>query len=51
MSTSSSCLVWLILMSLVDAIVPLPILGAILIVVVLRKPSWFREMVRDVYGD
>ena len=51
MSTNRSCLVWIVLLSLVDTVVPFPIVGVVLIFVVLRRPPWFREMVRDVYGD
>ena len=42
-------LVFLVLVSLVDMVIPVPILGAILIYVVLSKPPWFSEIVEELY--
>ena len=44
-------LVFLVLVSLVDMVIPVPILGAILIYVVLSKPPWFSEMVEELYDS
>ena len=44
--------VWLglIVLSVIDAVVPLlPVLGLVLISVVIGKPPWFLEIVREVY--
>lgn len=49
MSTKTKFLIILILLGLLDIIIPIPILGIILIYVILQKPDWFREAVRDVY--
>jgi len=39
----------LALFVLLDLVIPLPIIGAILLVVALTRPPWFLEMVRTVY--
>jgi hypothetical protein len=36
-------------MGMVDAVIPFPIIGAILIYVVLQKPVWFSDVVREIY--
>lgn len=42
----------LIALSLMDAIIPLfPIAGILLIYVVLERPSWFLDLVRELYGQ
>ena len=39
----------LILLSIVDMVIPFPILGVILICVLLQKPPWFEKIVREIY--
>ena len=41
----------LALMSLVDIVIPVPILGGYLIYVILTKPPWFRVSVETLYED
>jgi hypothetical protein len=41
---------YLVLLALVDVFIPVPILALVLLWVVVRRPRWFLEMVRDVYG-
>jgi hypothetical protein len=50
MSLKTQVLVTLIILGLVDVVIPIPILAVILIYVVLERPSWFMDMVRDIYG-
>ena len=51
MSKNTQLLVTLIILGLVDAVIPLfPIVSLILIYVVLQKPPWFLETVRQVYN-
>jgi hypothetical protein len=50
MSTRSRTLGILVPMALVDAIIPIPILGSVLIYVLLARPPWFLDLVDDVYG-
>ncbi len=50
MTNKTQLLIALIILCVVDAVVPLfPVLGLILIYVVLAKPSWFLETVRQIY--
>ena len=50
MSPKTRVLVNLIALSIIDVVIPLPIVACILIYVVLRRPAWFTDMVRDIYG-
>ena len=49
MSTKSRCLIALICLGLLDAVIPIPILGATLIYVLLTRPPWFRDVVKEIY--
>ncbi len=40
----------LIVLGLVDAIIPIPIVGLVLVYVVLERPPWFLQWVDDIYG-
>jgi len=50
MQTRTKILLWLIVLSLVDVVIPVPIIGIVLISVLYQKPDWFRELVTDIYG-
>jgi len=39
----------LILLGMVDVVIPIPIIGLMLIYVIVQKPSWFLDLVKDVY--
>ena len=39
----------LILLGLVDILIPIPIIGLILVYVVIQKPSWFMDLVQEIY--
>jgi hypothetical protein len=39
----------LILLGIVDVLIPFPILAVILIHVVLQRPPWFADIVKNVY--
>lgn len=49
MASKSKLLVYVLLLSIVDMVVPVPILGIILVYVVLEKPAWFYDTVRRIY--
>jgi hypothetical protein len=51
MTIKNRSLIALIVLSMVDTLIPLPILGAILIYVLLQRPPWFRNVVKEIYGD
>jgi hypothetical protein len=42
-------IVILILLGMVDIVIPIPIIGLILIYVVIQKPPWFPDLVKDIY--
>ena len=51
MNIKTKTLLSLILLGLLDAVIPLPIIGLILIYVILERPPWFREIVRQIYDS
>ena len=50
MTTKTKCLITLILLSLVDAVIPFPIIGVIFIYVLLQRPPWFKNVAVEIYG-
>ena len=51
MSIKTKVLVVLILLAVIDAVIPFPILGASLIYIVLQRPPWFRKIVSEIYEE
>ena len=49
MRTKTKILIGLILLSVVDMVIPFPIIGVILIHVLLQKPPWFQKLIREIY--
>ena len=50
MSAKTKVLISLIVLGIIDAVLPLiPVLAIILIYVMLEKPPWFMDLVRDIY--
>ena len=49
MRARTKILVILILLSVVDMVIPFPILGVILISVLFNKPHWFEKLVGEIY--
>lgn len=49
MRLKTRALIVLIVLSIVDAVIPIPIVGIVLIFVFLQKPPWFQKLVREVY--
>lgn len=49
MSIKTKSLIGLILLGIMDAAIPFPIIGAILIYILFQRPLWFRNMVREIY--
>ncbi len=39
----------LVLLSLIDGVIPIPILGIVLIYVVLTRPPWFKDLTSRIY--
>jgi len=50
MNIKTKSLIILIGLGIIDMVIPIPILGVILIYVVLQKPSWFTNVVREIYN-
>ena len=51
MTTKTKTLIALILLSMVDTVIPFPIIGVILIYVLLQRPPWFKNVVAEIYGE
>ncbi len=51
MRLKTKYLINVILLSLVDIVIPIPILGIILIYVLLQRPLWFKDAVRDIHDE
>ena len=49
-NAKTKCLIALIFLGIVDAVIPIPILGLILIYVLIQKPAWFKDLVQEIYG-
>ena len=49
MNIQNKTILILILLGLVDILIPIPIIGLILIYVVIQKPSWFQDLIKDIY--
>lgn len=49
MNFKTRTLLILTLMSIIDVVVPLPIIGIVLIYVVLNRPPWFLGVLEKIY--
>jgi putative effector of murein hydrolase LrgA (UPF0299 family) len=49
MTFKTQFLIGLVVLSIVDAVIPIPIVGLILIFVILQKPPWFQKLVGELY--
>jgi hypothetical protein len=49
LKTKTKCLIALILLGIVDAVIPVPILVVILLYVLSQRPPWFRDLVQEIY--
>ncbi|MBW1676014.1 MAG: hypothetical protein JRF30_00400 [Deltaproteobacteria bacterium] len=51
MTLKARSLIGLVGLSIVDAVIPIPIVGLILIFVILQKPPWFQKLVGELYVE
>jgi len=51
MTLKTRALIGLVSLSLVDTVIPIPIVGLTLIYVMIQKPPWFQEIVAAIYGE
>ena len=49
MNIRTKSILVLILLGIVDVVIPIPIIGLMLIYVIVQKPSWFLDLVKDIY--
>jgi putative effector of murein hydrolase LrgA (UPF0299 family) len=49
MTLKTRSLIGLAGLSVLDVVIPIPIVGLILVFVVLQKPPWFQKVVRELY--
>ena len=49
MSVKTKILICLVIIGIIDMMIPIPILGIVLFYVVFQKPTWFRQIVDEVY--
>jgi len=49
MTLKTRSLIGLIVLSIVDAVIPIPIVGLILIFIIIQKPPWFQQLVHELY--
>jgi hypothetical protein len=49
LSTRTQILIYLALLAIVDAVIPIPVTAMALIMVLFRKPSWFKDWVDQIY--
>lgn len=49
MNIQTKSIIVLILLGVVDAMIPIPIIGLILIYVILQKSPWFLDLVQEIY--
>ena len=50
MDSKGKTLAYLVPLAIVDAIIPLPIIGLILAYVIIDQPPWFLTLVDEIYG-
>ena len=49
MNTKTKTVIVVIVLGIIDMVIPIPILGVILLYVVLQRPPWFTDVVREIY--
>jgi len=49
MNIRTKSIVVLIMLGMVDIVIPIPIIGLMLIYVIVQKPSWFMDFVKEIY--
>jgi hypothetical protein len=50
MSTKTKVLITLAILAIFDTVIPVPITALIVIYVILQKPPWATDLIRDIYG-
>lgn len=50
MNYKAKALAYLFPLAVIDAVIPVPIIGLLLIYVVLARPPWFLSLTEQIYG-
>lgn len=51
MNVKTQLMLWLAVLGLLDAVVPFfPIVALVLLYILLERPPWFLDRVREIYG-
>jgi hypothetical protein len=48
-STRTQVLIYLSILAILDAVIPIPITAMFLIMVLFQKPKWFKDWVDEIY--
>lgn len=51
MNAQTKYLLILLGLGIIDVFIPVPIVGLILVYVLIQRPPWFRDIVREIYGE
>ena len=51
MKIKTKIFICLILFAIFDLVIPFPITAVVLIYVVVKRPVWFKEYVKDIYDS
>jgi hypothetical protein len=49
MNIRTKSILILCLLGIIDAAIPIPIIGLVLIYVIVQKPPWFAKIVQEIY--
>ena len=49
MNIRTKSILVLCFLGIIDAAIPIPIIGLVLIYVLVQKPPWFLELVKEIY--
>jgi hypothetical protein len=44
-------ILYLVIIAIFDAVIPVPFMALMLIYVILETPSWFKKIVDDIYNN
>ncbi len=51
MKKKTKILIYLLILSLLDMVIPIPFTAIMLIYVLLEKPPWFMDLVTEIYNS
>lgn len=50
MNCKTKAFAYLIPLAIIDALIPIPIIGLVLVYVIVDRPPWFSALVSQIYG-